>query len=568
MINDKNVKAKFLAILFALLVNTLAAQVPPAAHPEMITAHLNTTFFLAGETLYFQIYCLDAKTGKLSPLSKVAYAELVGSDGKPLARMKVSLDHGVGSGDFFFHGNVPSGNYTFVAYTRWMRNFGEESFFRSSVTVINPQLRPSPENRPSLAQKEQPALPDQNVVSGFSMRLSKNTFATRELVELALESDDSVMTALSVSVRVSEPDLRTANPWVAKEVPDISPVQEVKFIPDFRSEFVTGTIREKKDNKPYAGKLITLSAPSRNFGFAVSTTDASGRYYFNVPQTEGALLLLGIQGHQASDFEINHDDGFLTDHSLFSAGRFEPDSTLIPLIARRYLPMQIENAFYSAKRDSAITSDNHRKFFSTPERRYRLDDFTRFSTMDDVFRELIPEVVVKIRDGAYSLVLVNSATGFRFDTGPLVLIDGIPVQDPNTLMKYDPSLIKTIDLVTQRYYYGGLAANGIVSIETYDGNAKDLPVQDLFRVDYVAPQGSKLYYEPRYDSGDSLARIPDFRTQLFWKPRCIVNSSDKLTFFTGDLAGTYEVEVVGVNGRGEKIWLRKEFEVIDSSSEN
>ncbi|WP_373517044.1 hypothetical protein, partial [Pricia sp.] len=44
---------------------------------ENLFVHYNSSVLFSGETLYYKIYCLNAKTANLSSLSKIAYIELV-----------------------------------------------------------------------------------------------------------------------------------------------------------------------------------------------------------------------------------------------------------------------------------------------------------------------------------------------------------------------------------------------------------------------------------------------------------------------------------------------------------
>src|SRR5688572_23712177 len=105
-------------ILVFALCNCVAQTTPLR---ESIGMHLNTHLFVTGETVLFTIHC---KTGeKLSELSSVAYVEVINNELTPVFQFKIKLDHGVGYGDFFLTGKIPSGNYTIIAYTRWMRNF-------------------------------------------------------------------------------------------------------------------------------------------------------------------------------------------------------------------------------------------------------------------------------------------------------------------------------------------------------------------------------------------------------------------------------------------------------------
>ena len=64
-------------------------------------------------------------------MSKVAYLELIDELGMPVFQTKISLLTGSGHGDLFIPSTFSSGNYTLIAYTRWMRNFTTDSFFEA-----------------------------------------------------------------------------------------------------------------------------------------------------------------------------------------------------------------------------------------------------------------------------------------------------------------------------------------------------------------------------------------------------------------------------------------------------
>ena len=105
---------------------------------EKIFVHFNSTFLVSGENFFYKIYCLNANTNKFSNLSKIAYIELINSDKNTIFKHKILLKSGIGKGDFFIKASIPSGNYKLVAYTQWMRNNGEATFFQNDITIINP----------------------------------------------------------------------------------------------------------------------------------------------------------------------------------------------------------------------------------------------------------------------------------------------------------------------------------------------------------------------------------------------------------------------------------------------
>ncbi len=108
---------------------------------EQIFVQTNSTFLVTGETLYFKIFCQQRKNNKPTMLSKVAYVELIDESGTPVFQTKVSLQKGSGHGDVFIPSTFSSGNYTLIAYTRWMRNFSMDSFFQNQIIIVNPFRR-------------------------------------------------------------------------------------------------------------------------------------------------------------------------------------------------------------------------------------------------------------------------------------------------------------------------------------------------------------------------------------------------------------------------------------------
>ncbi|MCR6641212.1 MAG: hypothetical protein NVV82_19995 [Sporocytophaga sp.] len=104
---------------------------------EKIFVHIDRGVYMTGETLWFKIYLVNAKNLKPADLSKVAYVEILDDTYKPVCQKKISLIGGEGAGVIDLTNGLKSGNYTFRAYTNWMRNYSPEFFFHQSIKVIN-----------------------------------------------------------------------------------------------------------------------------------------------------------------------------------------------------------------------------------------------------------------------------------------------------------------------------------------------------------------------------------------------------------------------------------------------
>ncbi len=111
---------------------------------EKVFIHTDKTFYMAGETIWFKAYTVDANFHKPSVTSKVLYAEITGKDQKTLLHGKIALDSGKGSGSFAIPASIPSGNYLLRAYTGWMKNFNPDFYFEQPLTIVNTLNPPVP----------------------------------------------------------------------------------------------------------------------------------------------------------------------------------------------------------------------------------------------------------------------------------------------------------------------------------------------------------------------------------------------------------------------------------------
>jgi hypothetical protein len=104
---------------------------------EKIYLQFDKPYYAVGDTIWFKSYVTTA-TLNYSPYSTKLYVDLVNDSNKVVKHLAVPVTLGMGWGDIELNdGNMPEGAYTIRAYTNWMRNFGETSFFYKSFYVSN-----------------------------------------------------------------------------------------------------------------------------------------------------------------------------------------------------------------------------------------------------------------------------------------------------------------------------------------------------------------------------------------------------------------------------------------------
>jgi TonB family protein len=110
---------------------------------EKLYLHTDRTIYKPGDNIWFSAYLTNGATHKASTQSEILYAELISPSGKVEQKRTFIVNEGRVSGEFFIGTNFSGGNYQVKAYTKYMRNFGEEASFAKSIQVLEvstPQL--------------------------------------------------------------------------------------------------------------------------------------------------------------------------------------------------------------------------------------------------------------------------------------------------------------------------------------------------------------------------------------------------------------------------------------------
>ncbi|UOQ73108.1 hypothetical protein [Hymenobacter cellulosilyticus] len=234
-------------------------------------------------------------------------------------------------------------------------------------------------------------------------------------------------------------------------------------------------------------------------------------------------------------------------------------------LRRRHVQAQVQQQFasgppvrYQLPRIDSLA------FYGKPNERYMLDAYTRFKVMEEVMREYVPGVFVRLRKDGFHFLLPNANAHDALEN-PLVLLDGMPVFDTNKIMAFDPLKVQKLDVVTKRYFVGAFFYNGIVSYTTYKGDLAGFPLDThVLLQEYEGLQGQREFYAPRYETPQQQqSRRPDFRNLLYWNPDVTIRpgASPTLTFFTSDQVGRYRIVVQGLSQSGQAGSTSATFEV-------
>ncbi|GAB4037017.1 carboxypeptidase-like regulatory domain-containing protein [Spirosoma gilvum] len=103
---------------------------------EKAYVQTDRALYVAGDTLWFNAYLLDATQHTPSQLSQTLYVNLLDSTGKLMASRILHIDStGHAPGDITLSDSLPNGTYQLVAYTNWMRNTDPAFLFRKRIWI-------------------------------------------------------------------------------------------------------------------------------------------------------------------------------------------------------------------------------------------------------------------------------------------------------------------------------------------------------------------------------------------------------------------------------------------------
>ena len=105
---------------------------------EKVYLHTDKPYYSLGDTLWYKSYLLNRDYLNAATRSSLLYVELISDSGIIVKRQLIRINSGAGLGNIALDDTTfKEGAYTLRAYTNWMRNFGQASFFTKKVEIHN-----------------------------------------------------------------------------------------------------------------------------------------------------------------------------------------------------------------------------------------------------------------------------------------------------------------------------------------------------------------------------------------------------------------------------------------------
>lgn len=513
---------------------------------EKIYVHTDKNYYQTGEIIWFRIYNKNAEKLTSTGISKLAYVEIIDSVNKPVLQGKIRLVDGSGNGSFMLPASLLTGTYIFRSYTNWMKNFGPEHFFEKEIAIVNA-------SNGSKAYKLSPGvnLPVNPGTMPIQVKTDNQQYGQREKVKLSVSASPSADISISVykiDSLVSE-DPVNINSFLSKDQ-NINEPQHFPHPPEYNGHFINGRMIGRNTRLPSKNITGYLTVMDNANSFYNARSNNEGKIKFEVTKLNSAdSIIVQTHSYYHPDQKIEIESPFSEKFNARKSSMFIATDQYASSVLEQSINAQVTQLYYEEQLNRfRIIKHDSIPFYTRHDMRYLLDDYTRFSRLEDVFREYIRPVGVTKRQGSFHLTVFNESNRYLIDQEPLVLVDAVPVFDMNTFFTYDPLKVKTIDIVKDKYFRSGAVFPGIISLTTFRGRTDGQLIDANASVlEYEIIQKQRTFYSPSYEMPVS-RNLPDFRTTLYWNPSVLTDASGnaEVEFYTSDLEGEFVIAVQGV----------------------
>lgn len=448
-------------------------------------------------------------------------------------------------------------------------------------------------NGAPLAERLYFKAPSDSVI--LNVQLQKNQFKKREEVALTLQSNEpdthitlsvyqldalqklpqttiqkyiyflsELKTALPSSIRLphfseneSIDDILLTFGWRKFDWNAISKTPQYSYTPEIYGHLISGMVSKKNHSKNTDKVKLKIGAPSLSSAFNNIETDLNKPFYLPFKNLYGSSYLVISTDDSTQQYDIKINNPFSNQFTKFENKKFKFPNTDSSNLLQQFINMQVQNIFSteSIHQFQSLKYMDTSSFYFIPTSSYLLDQYTRFTTIEEVLREYVPNVDVRRDGGKLIAKIFDSELKQHLKGEILFLLDGVAIDQVKAFFNYDPLKLKQLDVIPSYYLLGKSVYSGIVSWKSYQPDIKNY--QDLINnstvIDYEGLQLARTFYSPVYPSKElKESNLPDFRNVLYWQSATKTNDNNQYhtNFYTSDLKGKFAIIAEGIsNGK-------------------
>jgi len=546
-------------VIFLVVSNLANAQ-------EKVVLTTDRDIYIGGETMWFTLMVTDSQTQDASTISQVAYVEILNRNNVPVAQYKCFLTDAQLRSKVVLPDTITTGNYLLRAYTKWMTNFGEESFEKKTISIMNPFAKNSlPKVSENVKSIHHATNNKSNKLCDIGM--SKSQFSPRQKVSFSIENTGGQsLRNLTVSVVKSclvNTDSISQGEHVVKQP------EPPYAIPECRGELMRGTISNIETGEAIANEKLMLSFVSNIPVLKFSTSDSLGRFLFEINRFGEQEMVIQPYSNDTSKliYKVTLDDAYSNLYGDADLPELSLDSLQVKRINEAIINMQI-NAVYSTDLPQVAFADSietQESFYGKPEIETVIDRFIELPNVEEIIREIVPYVGLRKKKGQYSFTTFENTSYYPKEGETMVFVDGIPIKAIQSVLEIRPQDIERIEVVNLDYFLEDENLGRILSFYTRQCDLGQMEFDTrLFRQVHQGYVNSYVYAGPDYSRPDQQkSRLADYRNLLYFNSygRLDNNTATEVSFYTGDELAEYIIIVSGIDANGQLIESKRSFKV-------
>lgn len=545
------------------------------SNTEHVFVQTDRDLYTAGENLFFKTY-LSFFDSVTETKSNLCYLVLRDSK-KIITKLLVKLESGSSFGSFYLADTLKTGMYELVAFTNYMRNFGESTYFRKNILIVNrfdktltelfelkpmfnTPLRPDSTHNGNLNHGETP----------FKLSIEKDSFRIREKIRIGIELTDSIYQNLAEIISIS---VKEMNPFTEYQVQNKRFIDSSKhtsytgqrtskitYLPEQNGMYLNGRF-VKKDSSILANECLFLSTVDTVANLQYSFTDSAGNFTFFLNYYYlGKQLIIKPREYKAE----NSDARIELVNKFDLKDPFHPDFQNMTGKLRKYI-LSSQNLVQIQKMYSLKTIKTfdlpHFNFtipfvYSQPSSVYFPADFVPLKNLEELSANILSGTKLKRDKTMNDLYVFNYLTNQYFESPSVVFLDGVPIDNVNQILDLGSSDINKVEVCKVPRIMGDIEFPGVVSILTTKKKINSLVFNpSTIKYNSLNFTGKSQYDPPVYMKASSSNPNPDFRQLLYWNPMAQLkpNEINYFEFTASDWFSDYIIEVTGISNDGKPL---------------
>jgi len=566
-------KKTYILILILIQILILCCPCLGAQIIGQEVAYLQTdrTSYIAGESVFYKFYVLNADTKKPSDISDVGYVLVRAANSAPSLKLRIKINSGAATGSFDLPDTLSTGVYQIVAFTSAMKNFGEQNFSYKEIVVANRFDKEQNLKIPNLIPADTNATKQTNVLLP-EIKTNKEVYALREKVTVSLGKTNfkgNVAVTVFEEPKITLPEKSIAE-ILNKPLVGLIDNRHLtnSYLPEKGGKILRGRVIDVTTKKTIQSAMVLLSCVDSVPNLQYASTDPNGLFqlllsdYYN-----GKELFLSIKNvPDNQQWKIEIEDEFALSE------KWSPSLTLDNNSYKEFVAKSQDivyvNKSYQLNNDAIENPISGQQLicpqlYHCPVKTVLPSDFVPLNDFREIAVEILPSVRIYKDNGKYRVQVFNDFQQQFFYTDPVIFLDGVFVDDIKKIIGLGSEEIKKIDIINAERAFGDLVFQGVISITSKSNEIENTkPASHSLRLknDKVNKGRDFVAVNPDLNPNQN---IPYFKQLLYWNPNLELNGIDSTNFefYTSDNAAGFIIKVEGVLENGMPIYSMSRIQV-------